>query len=71
MLSTVALAKLGADVVFFNTGFAAPQAVDVCTREGVVAMIADQEFDDVVSGSRRAALSVVGRHGGTERRRHH
>jgi acyl-CoA synthetase (AMP-forming)/AMP-acid ligase II len=50
VLSTVALSKLGADIVFLNTGFAAPQAIDVCAREGVVAMIADQEFDSVVSG---------------------
>ncbi len=47
-LATVALAKLGADAVFLNTGFAGPQAVDVCKREGIVALIADQEFDDVV-----------------------
>ena len=50
VLSTVALAKLGADAVFLNTGFAAPQVADVCTREGVAAVIADEEFDDVVSG---------------------
>jgi fatty-acyl-CoA synthase len=50
VLSTVALAKLGADTVLLNTGFAGPQAVDVSAREGVVVMIADQEFDDIVSG---------------------
>lgn len=50
ILSTVALSKLGADAVFLNTGFAGPQAVDVSTREGVVVMIADQEFDEIVHG---------------------
>jgi len=49
-LSTVALNKLGADAVFLNTGFAGPQVVDVSKREGVVVMIADEEFDDIVSG---------------------
>ena len=50
VLSTVALNKLGADAVFLNTGFAGPQALEVSTREGVVVMIADDEFDDVVGG---------------------
>jgi acyl-CoA synthetase (AMP-forming)/AMP-acid ligase II len=50
VLSTVALSKLGADIVFFNTGFAKPQVTDVATREGVVAFIADKEFDELVSG---------------------
>jgi acyl-CoA synthetase (AMP-forming)/AMP-acid ligase II len=49
-IAIVALAKLGADQVFLNTGFARPQCTDVSKREGVVAMIADQEFDDVVGG---------------------
>jgi len=51
VLSQVALAKLGADVVLLNTGFAGPQVADVSTREGVVAMIADQEFDKIVGAT--------------------
>ncbi|MEY2424485.1 MAG: hypothetical protein QOI61_57, partial [Actinomycetota bacterium] len=50
ILSTVALSKLGADIVFFNTGFAGPQVADVGTREGVAAFIADAEFDELVQG---------------------
>ena len=50
VLSTVALSKLGADAVFLNTGFAGPQAVDVCAREGVAALLADQEFDGILEG---------------------
>ncbi|MEY2399122.1 MAG: hypothetical protein QOJ00_2296 [Actinomycetota bacterium] len=50
VLASVALNKLGADAVFLNTGFAAPQVVDVSAREGIAVMIADQEFDDVVRG---------------------
>jgi acyl-CoA synthetase (AMP-forming)/AMP-acid ligase II len=49
ILSTVALSKLGADIVFFNTGFAAPQVTDVAKREDVVAFIADKEFDALVN----------------------
>jgi acyl-CoA synthetase (AMP-forming)/AMP-acid ligase II len=47
-LSTVALNKLGADTVFLNTGFAGPQVVDVCARENVTTVIADQEFEGLV-----------------------
>jgi fatty-acyl-CoA synthase len=50
VLSTVALSKLGADIIFFNTGFAAPQVRDVAAREQAVAFIADREFDELVSG---------------------
>jgi fatty-acyl-CoA synthase len=50
ILSTVALSKIGADIVFFNTGFAGPQVVDVAKREGVVAFIADAEFDELTQG---------------------
>ncbi len=39
-----ALAKLGADTVSLNTGFAAPQLRDVLERERVVAVVHDEEF---------------------------
>jgi fatty-acyl-CoA synthase len=42
--ATVALAKIGADTLYLNTGFAAPQLADVMEREGAVALIYDQEF---------------------------
>lgn len=49
-LSIVALAKLGADAVFLNTGFAKPQLVDVSKREGVDFFFADQEYDGLFEG---------------------
>lgn len=44
LTATVALAKLGADLVYLNTGFAGPQLVDVATREGAKAVVLDEEF---------------------------
>jgi acyl-CoA synthetase (AMP-forming)/AMP-acid ligase II len=48
--ATVALAKAGADALFLNTGFAAPQLADVLEREGARALILDQEFVGVTEG---------------------
>ncbi|UUY04582.1 AMP-binding protein [Svornostia abyssi] len=36
--------KLGMKTVLLNTGFAAPQIVDVCAREGVTTLLFDAEF---------------------------
>jgi fatty-acyl-CoA synthase len=45
--ATVALARLGADTLYLNTGFAGPQAAKVLVREGASAVILDQEFSDL------------------------
>ena len=45
-LSTVALNKLGATVLYMNTGFAGPQLADVMAREGGVLLLHDAEFTD-------------------------
>lgn len=42
--------KAGARVLYLNTDFAAPQAKEVCAREGVDLLVYDEEFSDVVSG---------------------
>jgi fatty-acyl-CoA synthase len=42
--------KIGARTVYLNTDFAAPQAAEVCAREGVDALIYDEEFASVVAG---------------------
>jgi fatty-acyl-CoA synthase len=42
--------KAGARALYLNTDFAAPQATEVCAREGVHAVIYDEEFDGVVAG---------------------
>lgn len=44
MLTLMAANKIGARLVLMNTGFAGPQLADVCAREGVGALVADQEF---------------------------
>jgi fatty-acyl-CoA synthase len=46
--ATIAVAKIGADALFMNTGFAAPQLKDVLAREEAVAVIYDDEFTGIV-----------------------
>jgi fatty-acyl-CoA synthase len=45
---TVALAKVGADVVLLNTGMAGPQLTDVASRERLVAAVADDDLADLL-----------------------
>lgn len=42
--------KAGGRVLYLNTDFAAPQAKEVCAREGVEMLVYDEEFADVVGG---------------------
>ena len=42
--------KAGGRVLYLNTDFAAPQAKEVCAREGVQVLVYDEEFAGVVSG---------------------
>jgi acyl-CoA synthetase (AMP-forming)/AMP-acid ligase II len=46
--ATVACSKLGANALFLNTMFAAPQITDVVKREGPRAIVFDEEFVDLV-----------------------
>jgi acyl-CoA synthetase (AMP-forming)/AMP-acid ligase II len=46
---TVALSKLGANGLFLNTGFAAPQVKEVSEREGAKAIVFDEEFTELVA----------------------
>jgi fatty-acyl-CoA synthase len=55
--ATLALAKLGADTLSLNTGFAVPQLRDVLERERVVALVFDEEFTTLVDG---AAPDIAG-----------
>jgi acyl-CoA synthetase (AMP-forming)/AMP-acid ligase II len=48
VLAEVALAKVGADVLYLNTGFAAPQVADVLESEHATAVVADHEFAGLV-----------------------
>lgn len=47
-ICTTALNKLGATVLYMNTGFAGPQLADVMKREGGVLLLHDDEFTDAV-----------------------
>ena len=53
--TTIALSKLGAHALFLNTAFAAPQLADVVAREKPVALVYDQEFENLLeeAGKRR------------------
>ncbi|HEU5035334.1 MAG TPA: AMP-binding protein [Mycobacteriales bacterium] len=44
VIGLVAITKLGADVLYLNTGFAGPQLGDVLERERAAAVVADEEF---------------------------
>jgi acyl-CoA synthetase (AMP-forming)/AMP-acid ligase II len=47
--ATVACSKLGANSLYLNTAFSAPQIADVLAREDPVAVIYDQEFTGMVA----------------------
>jgi len=61
--ATLAIAKLGANVLLLNTAFAAPQLGEVCEREGAKMVIHDEEFDDLVD---RAEVTVPRLHAWTD-----
>jgi fatty-acyl-CoA synthase len=44
----IATAKLGARLLLMNTGFSGPQLADVAAREGVSALVHDQEFTELL-----------------------
>ncbi|MGK2928872.1 MAG: AMP-binding protein [Acidimicrobiales bacterium] len=48
VLTATALNKLGASVLYMNTGFAGPQLADVMRREGGALLVHDDEFTDAV-----------------------
>lgn len=49
--ATVAIAKLGADILYLNTAFAGPQLVDVLEREAPTMVIHDEEFTGLLAGA--------------------
>ena len=66
--STLALSKLGANALYMNTGFAAPQLAEVVEREGPVALIYDDEFAGLLADAReKVQCFVAWRDPGTER----
>jgi acyl-CoA synthetase (AMP-forming)/AMP-acid ligase II/carbon monoxide dehydrogenase subunit G len=53
--ATVAVSKLGADALYLNTAFAAPQLTEVVEREKPKAIVYDEEFGELLAdaGKRR------------------
>ena len=49
VLSLVAASKVGADIVYLNTGFAGPQLADVVAHEGIDTILHDDVFADIVA----------------------
>jgi len=56
--ATIAVAKLGADVLYLNTAFAGPQLVDVLERERPTVVIHDEEFTELLAGA-EAGIRVL------------
>ncbi|MGW7536267.1 acyl-CoA synthetase [Amycolatopsis sp. NPDC054798] len=69
VLTMAASGKLGARLLLMNTGFAKPQFADVAKREGVTALVYDQEFTgllDAIDDSVDRYLAWVDEPGGHE-----
>ncbi|MEO6510899.1 MAG: AMP-binding protein, partial [Nocardioides sp.] len=49
--ATVAVAKLGADLLYLNTAFSGPQLIDVLERERPKAVILDEEFTALLAAA--------------------
>lgn len=47
--ASIAVAKLGADVLYLNTAFAGPQLVEVLEREAPSAVVHDEEFTELLA----------------------
>lgn len=68
--ATIAVAKLGADILYLNTAFAGPQLVDVIAREKPAVVVHDEEFTQLLADA-DVAQRVIGwsegaDHGGVE-----
>ncbi len=57
--TTAALAKLGADALYLNTGSAAPQALEVMQRDGATAVVHDAEFAPLLADGAPARRVVA------------
>lgn len=60
VIDLAAADKAGGRTVLLNTGFAAPQLTDVCVREGVTVVLADDEFADVLAAVPPHVLRLIG-----------
>jgi acyl-CoA synthetase (AMP-forming)/AMP-acid ligase II len=60
--ATAALSKLGADALYLNTAFAAPQLTEVVGREKPKAIVYDEEFGDLLSEAARRRKKFIAWH---------
>ena len=57
--AVLGVAKLGADAVLLNPSFAAPQVTEVCRREGVAALVVDEDLAGLTRGAARGRPRVL------------
>ncbi len=57
---TFAACKVGGRVLLLNTDFAGPQLRDVCEREEIAVLAADEEYDELVAGIETPQGRLVG-----------
>jgi len=65
---STALAKLGVDILYLNTAFAAPQLGEVCEREQPVAIVYDEEFEGLIDAAGIQGARYLGWTDGTVER---
>ncbi len=64
--ATVACSKLGANALYLNTAFAAPQLTDVANREKPTAVIYDAEFTELMKDAGHRRKRFIAWHDGDE-----
>ncbi|HEY5319162.1 MAG TPA: AMP-binding protein [Solirubrobacteraceae bacterium] len=64
--ATIACSKLGANVLYLNTGFAGPQIAEVVGREHAAALIYDDEFASMIGDTGRRDQRFVAWRGDVE-----
>jgi acyl-CoA synthetase (AMP-forming)/AMP-acid ligase II len=65
--ATVACSKLGANVLYLNTGFAGPQIAEVVKREQAAGLIYDDEFAPMIGATRSRDQRFIAWRGDVER----
>ena len=60
--ATAAISKLGADALYLNTAFAAPQLTEVVGREKPKAIVYDEEFGDLLSEAAKRRKKFIAWH---------
>jgi acyl-CoA synthetase (AMP-forming)/AMP-acid ligase II len=58
--ATAAISKLGADALYLNTAFAAPQLTEVVAREKPRAIVYDEEFGELLSDAAKRRKRFIG-----------